>query len=211
MLPRAGSSSMDRHSREYAQGLDRDDELAPFRDQFVISDPDLIYFDGNSLGRMPKEVMPRMESAVEEEWGGRLIRGWNDGWWEAPGRIGDLLAPLLGAAAGQVVVGDQTSVNLFKLAVAALKLRPSRRRIVTDALNFPSDLHILQGIVDLLDRGHEIVRIGSLDNNITPDLAALESAINENTALVTLSHVTFKSGYVYDMQHVTELAHQQGA
>ena len=202
---------MDRLSREYAQRLDGEDELASFRDRFVISDPDLIYLDGNSLGRMPREVIARMEAAVEHGWGDRLIRGWNDGWWEAPTRIGDLIAHLLGAAPGQVVVGDQTSVNLFKLAVAALKLRPSQHRIVTDTLNFPSDLYILQGIVDLLDRGHEIVRIGSLDSDITPDLAALDSAINEETALVTLSHVTFKSGYVYNMKRITELAHQHGA
>ncbi len=202
---------MDKLSQEYAEQLDRQDSLAAFRDRFVISDPDLIYLDGNSLGRMPKEVIAVMETAVKDEWGARLIRGWNDGWWEAPARIGEQIAPLLGAAPGQVVVGDQTSVNLFKLAIAALKLRPQRERILTDALNFPSDLYILQGIVDLLGSGHEIVRIGSPDNDITPDIAALESAIDEKTALLTLSHVIFKSGYLYDMQRITDLAHRQGA
>ncbi len=202
---------MDRLSRNYALQLDREDDLAPFRERFVFSDPDLVYLDGNSLGRMPGEVIARMESAVREEWGARLIRGWNDGWWEAPSRIGEQIAPLLGAGSEQVIVGDQTSVNLFKLVAAALKLRPARRRIVTDALNFPSDLYILQGIVDVLDRGHEIVRIGSPDGDITPDIAALESAIDEDAALVTLSHVTFKSGYLFDMRHVTALAHRKGA
>ena len=201
---------MDKLLREHAMYLDQEDELAPFRDAFVISDPDLIYLDGNSLGRLPKGVIPRMKAAVEHEWGARLIRGWNEGWWEAPGRVGDKLATLLGAAPGEVIVGDQTSVNLFKLATAALRLLPERRRIVTDTLNFPSDLYILQGIVDLLGGRHEIIRIGTRDDDITPDLAALESAIDRDTALVTLSHVTFKSGYLHEMQHITDLAHRMG-
>ena len=202
---------MDKLSREFARQRDREDQLGSYREQFIIADPELIYLDGNSLGRMPKDVIARMDRAVKEEWGERLIRGWNEGWWEAPRRIGELIAPLIGAAPGQVVVGDQTSVNLFKLAMAALKLRPTRRRIVTDTLNFPSDLYVLQGIVDVLDRGHEIIRIDSTDNDITPNLAALEAAIDEQTAVVTLSHVTFKSGYLYDMQHITDLAHRNGA
>jgi len=152
-----------------------------------------------------------MRQAVEEEWGTDLIRGWNKGWWDSPARIGDKIASLLGATEGQVVVGDQTSINLFKLAAAALTLQPQKKRIVTDTFNFPSDLYILQGIVRLLGNQHEILRIGASDNDITPDLAALETAINEDTALVTLSHVTFKSGYLYDMAHITELAHHKGA
>ncbi len=202
---------MDMGSRADASELDRQDELASFRESFLISDPDLVYLDGNSLGRLPRDVIPRMQQALADEWGSRLIRGWNDGWWNAPARLGDLIAKLVGAAPGQVTVGDQTSVNLFKLVVSALKLRPDRRRIVTDTLNFPSDLYILQGVADLLNCAHEIVRIGSQDDDITPDLAVLESAIDERTALVTLSHVTFKSGYLYDMRHLTQLAHQRGA
>src|SRR5512138_3240212 len=118
-------------SPEFAEQLDRQDRLARFREQFVVNDPDLIYLDGNSLGRMPKPVIARMKRAVEQEWGTDLIRGWNQGWWEAPARIGDKIASLLGAAPGQVVVGDQTSVNLFKLATAALRLQPEKKRIVT--------------------------------------------------------------------------------
>src|SRR4030095_5711925 len=102
-------------SREFALQLDQQDSLASYRDQFVINDSDLIYLDGNSLGRMPKLVIERMKRAVEEEWSTDLIRGWNKGWWEAPTRIGEKIASLLGAADGQVVVGDQTSINLFKL------------------------------------------------------------------------------------------------
>jgi kynureninase len=216
---------------DFAKQLDQQDKLASYREQFVSNDPDLIYLDGNSLGRLPKSVVERMKKAVEEEWGTDLIRGWNKGWWESPTRIGDKIGSLLGAAEGQVVVGDQTSINLFKLATAALTLQPKKKRIITDTFNFPSDLYILQGIAELLTPsptraersgakskrgegrggGYEIVRIGAQDDDITPDLAALENAINDDTALVTLSHVTFKSGYLYDMAYITELAHRRGA
>ncbi|HJR81157.1 MAG TPA: kynureninase [Anaerolineales bacterium] len=198
-------------SREFAEQLDQQDSLASYRERFAVSDQDLIYLDGNSLGRLPKSVVERMKKAVEEEWGTDLIRGWNKGWWESPSRIGDKIGALLGAAEGQVVVGDQTSINLFKLATAALTLQPQKKRIITDRFNFPSDLYILQGIVKLLGDHYEIVRIGASDNDITPDLAALEGAINDDTVLVTLSHVTFKSGYLYEMAHITELAHRKGA
>jgi kynureninase len=198
-------------SPDFAKQLDQQDSLASYREQFVANDPDLIYLDGNSLGRLPKSVIERMKKAVAEEWGTDLIRGWNKGWWASPARIGDKIGSLLGAAEGQVVVGDQTSIDLFKLASAALTLQPQKKRIITDTFNFPSDLYILQGITKLLGNQHEILRIGAQDDDITPHLAALESAINENTALVTLSHVTFKSGYLYDMAHITELAHRKGA
>ena len=195
----------------FAKKFDAHDPLASYREQFVVNDPDLIYLDGNSLGRLPKAVIKRMQKAVEEEWGTDLIRGWHKGWWESPTRIGEKIALLLGGAEGQVVVGDQTSINLFKLATAALTLNPEKKRIVTDTFNFPSDLYILQGIVNLLGNRHEIIRVGAQDNDITPDLAALEAAITGDTALVTLSHVTFKSGYLYDMAYVTELAHRKGS
>ena len=198
-------------SLEFAQQLNQQDPLASYREQFFVKDPDLIYLDGNSLGRLPKSVVERMKKAVEEEWGTDLIRGWNKGWWESPTRIGDKIASLLGAAGGQVVVGDQTSINLFKLSAAALTRNASRKQIITDTFNFPSDLYILQGINHLLNNRHEIIRIGAHDDDITPDLAALEAAIDDDTALVTLSHVTFKSGYLYDMAHITELAHRKGA
>jgi kynureninase len=198
-------------SPDFATQLDEQDSLALYREQFVASDSDLIYLDGNSLGRLPKSVVERMKQVVEQEWGTDLIRGWNKGWWESPARIGDKIGSLLGAAEGQVLVGDQTSINLFKLATAALTAQPAKKRIITDTFNFPSDLYILQGINNLLGNRHEIIRIGASDNDITPDIAALESAIDENTSLVTLSHVTFKSGYLYDMARITELAHHQGA
>ena len=212
-------------SSEFAKHLDSTDPLASYREQFVITDPDLVYLDGNSLGMMPKVAQQRAKQVIEGEWGNDLIRGWNKGWWDAPQRVGDKIGQLIGAAEGQTLVSDTISLNLFKLATAALTLQPNKTRIITDTFNFPSDLYILQGIANLLGsespsprgrgaRGegdYEILRIGAIDDDITPDIAALESTINEDTALVTLSHVVFKSGYLYDMQRITELAHAKGA
>ncbi len=198
-------------SLDFAKQLDSQDPLASYRDQFIIADPDLIYLDGNSLGRMPKVAQERAKQVVGEEWGQDLIRGWNKGWWEAPSRVGDKIGGLIGAREGQTLVSDTVSLNLFKLATSALTLQPTRKRIITDTFNFPSDLYVLQGIKNNHRDRHEIIRIGATDNDITPDIAALESAINEDTALVTLSHVVFKSGYLYDMRRVTDLAHSKGA
>jgi kynureninase len=198
-------------SRSFAEELDTSDPLASYRTRFVISDPNLVYLDGNSLGRMTHASLERVRQVAEKEWGTDLIRGWNENWWEAPVRIGDKIARLVGAAPGQMVACDTVSVNLFKLAAAAVALRPGRTRIVTDLLNFPSDLYILQGLVNSLGNRHTILRIGSTDGDITPDLDALAAAIDDNTALLTLSHVTFKSGYLYEMGEITELAHRHGA
>ena len=198
-------------AREFAQQLDTHDRLAAIRNEFVIHDPNLIYLDGNSLGLLPKAAQAKARQVVEEQWGVDLIRRWNKGWWDSPARVGDKIGQLIGAAAGQVLVNDTVSLNLFKLAAAALTLQPSKIRIITDTFNFPSDLYILQGIRQTFGGRHEIISIGASDNDITPDLAALETAIDENTALVTLSHVTFKSGYLYDMQRISELAHKKGA
>lgn len=198
-------------SRDFALQLDSQDKLASFKEAFVIPNPSLVYFDGNSLGAMPKAAQQKSRQIVDEQWGKDLIRGWNKGWWEAPSRVGDKIGSLIGAAQGQTLVGDTVSVNLFKLATSALTLQPNRTRIITDTFNFPSDLYILQGINQTLGNRHEIIRIGASDNDITPDLAALKAAIDENTALVTLSHVVFKSGYMYDMQRITDLAHKKGA
>jgi kynureninase len=198
-------------SPNFAQQLDQQDSLASFREQFVFNDPDLIYLDGNSLGMMPKAARERSRQIVDEQWGTDLIRGWNKGWWDAPHRIGDRIGQVIGAAPGQTVVGDTVSINLFKLATSALTLQPGRTKIITDTFNFPSDLYILQGIRQTLGNRHTITSVGATDNDITPDIASLESAIDDNTALVTLSHVVFKSGYIYDMQYITELAHARGA
>ncbi|MGE5378628.1 MAG: kynureninase, partial [Bacteroidota bacterium] len=198
-------------SLDFAQQLDYQDPLVSFREQFVFNDPDLIYLDGNSLGMMPKAARERSRQVVDEQWGTDLIRGWNKGWWEAPQRIGDKIGRIIGAAPGQTIVGDTVSINLFKLVTAALTLQPNKTRIITDTFNFPSDLYILQGIKQTLGNRHEILRIGAADDDITPDITSLESAIDENTAIIALSHVVFKSGYMYGMQRLTELAHARGA
>jgi len=185
------------------------DELVEFRDQFVIPDPHLIYLDGNSLGRLPKVTAERL-SVVVDDWGDKLIRGWNADWFDAPQRIGEKIARLVGAAPKQVVITDTTSINLFKLVMAALAQRPGRTKIVSDEFNFPSDLYILQSCVALLGKGHTLHLVRSRDGiSIHPD--DIESAVDENTALVSLSHVAFKSGFMYDGRDVTRLAHNSGA
>ncbi len=194
-------------SPTYALQLDAQDRLASFREAFIITDPNLIYLDGNSLGRTPRVAAEKAKQIVDEQWGRDLIRGWNKGWWDAPARVGDKIGQIIGAAKGQAIICDTVSVNLYKLVMAALAYQPEKKRIVTDTMNFPSDLYILQGCVEQLGNRHEIIRIGSNDNELTPDLAGLESAITEDTALVTLSHVLFKSGYLYDMKRITEMAH----
>ncbi|HET7089461.1 MAG TPA: kynureninase [Anaerolineae bacterium] len=194
----------------YAHELDRQDELARFHDEFVIGDPDLIYLDGNSLGRMPRRSAARIHDVVEREWGRRLIRGWGEGWFTAPQRIGSKVAQLVGARPDEVIVGDSTTVNFFKLVMAALRARPGRVKIVTDDLNFPSDVYVLQSALNLAGPGHrlEIVRSG---DGISVSNEALAEAIDDRTALVTLSHTLFKSGYVYDMPLVTDMAHRADA
>ena len=196
--------------REEARSLDRGDPLARFRGEFVFDGESPLYLDGNSLGRLPKRTAPAVERTVRAEWGSRLVRGWNEGWVDAPRRVGDKLARVLGASPGEVAVSDSTSVNLFKLAVAALRARPGRKTIVTDALNFPSDLYVLGGAADLLGGGIRVAVVPSRDG-IAIDASDLESAITEDTALVSLSHVAYRSGFLHDMAAVTALAHAAGA
>ena len=195
-------------SLEHAQALDSQDSLASFREQFAFPDPTLIYLDGNSLGRLPLPTIALAHDLVERQWGNRLIRTWNEGSWEAPLRIGAKIARLIGAHEDEVIVGDSTSTNLFKLALGALRLNPERDHILTDDLNFPSDLYILQGIVDLLGNRHHIEQLPSHDGIHGAPIA---DALNARTALLTLSHTTFKSAYVYDMKAVTAQAHEAGA
>ena len=193
-----------------ARELDAQDELASFRDKFVIDDPNLIYLDGNSLGRLPKRTVQFMRNAIEQEWGVRLIRGWNEGWIDFPTELGAKIAKLVGAQADEILVTEGTSINLFKLAAAALKARPNRNGVVSDVLNFPSDLYILQGLIDLMGKKHDLKLIPSADGISIAD-EAVEAAIDSDTALVSLTHVAFKSAFMYDMARVTERAHQAGA
>ncbi len=216
-----------------AAALDAADPLAHFRARFVHSGDSadavgvnkagggdgldavraLVYLDGNSLGRLPHATRTLLAAAVDEQWGHRLIRSWGEGWFELPERLGNRIGLLLGAQPGEVVVADSTSVNLFKLAVAALRLLssdPQRTRILSDDMQFPSDLYILQGAIELLGGRHTLEILPSPDGIHGP-VDALLATLDERVALVCLSHTVFKSAYTYDMAAVTAAAHAAGA
>jgi kynureninase len=197
-------------SLAYARSLDAQDELAHLRNEFVNTDLDTIYLDGNSLGRLPRRTVQNLQQSVEVDWGDRLIRGWNEGWMALPSMLAGKLASLLSAQTDEICFADSTSVNLFKLAVAALRANPDRKKIVSDVFNFPSDLYILQGVIDLLGQDHQLELVPTQDG-ITIAEEDLKRVIDEDTALVCLSHVVFKSAFLYDMQFVTRLAHDVGA
>jgi kynureninase len=194
----------------FAAELDAQDELAPFRARFLDADPELIYLDGNSLGRLPHAGAALAEELVRAQWGDRLIRGWNEGWFEAPERVGAKIARLIGAHEDEVIVADSTSVNLFKLVVAALRDRAGRRRIVSDDLNFPSDLYVLQGAIELLGGRHELAVVPSEDGVHGP-VEGILARLDGDAALLTLSHTVFKSGYTYDMAALSHAARAAGA
>jgi len=197
-------------SYDLAQELDQQDDLAHFRENFVISDPDLIYLDGNSLGRLPKPAVEHMQQLISHDWGERLIRIWNDGWSDTPTELGAKIADLIGAQPDEVLVCESTSTNLFKLAAAALRARPERHKIVSDVFNFPTDLYIFQGIIDLLGNRHQLELIPSRDS-ITIHPEDIIASLDEDTALLSLTHVAFKSAFMHDMEGITDLAHQVGA
>jgi kynureninase len=190
-----------------ALALDRSDPLAAFRERFHLGDTDLIYLDGNSLGPLPIALLPMLEKVVAEEWGEGLIRSWNERWWDLQMVLGDRLAPLVGAAAGEVIISDSTSVNLYKLAMAALSAGGKRRKTVTDDANFPTDLYVLSGVAETMGGSLDVVAV---DGAVSP-VDAIAAAVDHDTALVALSHTTFKSGYTYDLAELTSLAHRAGA
>ena len=192
------------------EALDQRDPLAAFRNRFIIDDPQLIYLDGNSLGRLPRETSTRLREVIDAEWGHGLVRSWNAHWMALPRRIGGKIAQLIGADPDEVVIADATSVNLFKLVLAALRARPGRKKIVTDDLNFPSDVYVLQAAVNLMGDDYQLEIVPSPDG-LTVASGDLQAAIDANTALVELSHTTFKSGFIHDMNEVTAIAHQHGA
>jgi len=194
--------------RLWAEALDAADPLAAFRDRFVIADPAVVYLDGNSLGRLPKATRERLRSAIDEEWGGRLIGGW-DSWIDLARQAGDVLATgVLGVRPGEVVVSDSTSVNLYKLGAAALDACPDRHVIVTDDDNFPTDRYILEGLAAA--RG---LRLRLVPTNIDAGLstAAVADALDDDVALVCLSHVAYRSGACADVVAITAAAHRVGA
>jgi kynureninase len=194
--------------RSYAEDLDAADPLAGFRDRFVRDDPVPVYLDGNSLGPLPRATRDRIAEVVAQEWGSGLVRSWHR-WIGLPGQVGDLLGEhLIGAAPGQVAVCDSTTVNLYKLTCAALDARPGRRVIVTDDDNFPTDRYVLQGIAE--QRGYELRMIRTdLDQGL--DTGALREAVDSGTALVSLSHVAYRSGALADMAAITGIIHEAGA
>ncbi|MBT8211633.1 MAG: kynureninase, partial [Acidimicrobiia bacterium] len=162
--------------------LDAADPLRGFVDEFVVDDPDLIYLDGNSLGRLHPAVADAVERATRTEWGDGLVRSWSH-WIDGPRRVGDLIGSLIGAGPGQTLIADQTSLNLYKLAWAAVEVQTPRNVIVTDAGNFPSDHYVL----DAVARHHG----GTL--RAVDTITDLTEAIGNDTALVSLSHVDFKT------------------
>ncbi len=195
-------------TRSEAVELDSADALSVLRSRFVVDDPGLIYLDGNSLGRLPVETPTRLENLVRHEWGAQLIRGWNSGWMDLPFVAGDLIGGIIGARNGEVVVADSTSVNLFKLAAAAVQLGQPRRKIITDNLNFPSDLYVLQGLRKFYP-ALEFIVVPS--DGVHGPADAIVDLIDDDTALVTLSHTAFKSGYVYDIEAINQVARRHGA
>ncbi|WP_462280327.1 kynureninase [Salinivirga cyanobacteriivorans] len=200
---------MDIFSAKYAQEFDERDPLKPYRIKFELNDADLIYLDGNSLGALPKATPDRIKQVIDKEWGDRLIRSWNEGWYDRSQKIGAKIAQLIGAQPDEVIVADSTSVNLFKLAYGALKLQKGRSKIISDQLNFPSDIYLLQGLIDLFGQKHKLELAKSSDG-MSISNEEIEALLDDDTALVTLSHVVFKSAYMYDMKTITERVHEHG-
>jgi kynureninase len=179
-----------------ARKLDRDDPLAAYRKLFALPDG-IIYLDGNSLGALPKSVAPRMAAVVAEEWGRDLITSWNvHDWIDLPRRVGNKIAPLIGAEPGTVVAADSTSINIFKLLSVALQQRPERRVILTEAGNFPTDVYVADGLAALT--GHEL-----LSGDLTQ--------IGQEVAVVLVTEVNYRTGARHDMGELTRRAHDAGA
>jgi kynureninase len=188
--------------RRWFEERDRLDPLSAFREEFSLG-KELVYLDGNSLGALPKRVLNRVSRVIQTEWGCDLIGSWTDNrWMELPSIIGDKIAKLIGANAGEVIVCDSTSVNLFKVLSAALTRSPSRHVILSDRTNFPTDLYIARGVISTVGRNVEM-------RLVDPD--ELEEQIDSDVAVLFLTHVNFRNGARYDMKHITKLAHDVGA
>jgi kynureninase len=195
-------------TRNDCLALDHEDALAPLRRHFDLPEG-VIYLDGNSLGARPAAALARAQDVIAREWGVDLIRSWNTaGWFDLPKRLGNRVAPLIGARDGEVVVSDTTSLNLFKALAAALHMQAdgdngARRVIVTERSNFPTDIYMAQGLSSWLDRGYQVRLVDSVDE--------LAGAIDADTAVVMLTHVNYRSGYQHDMRAQSAHAHAQGA
>ena len=199
--------------RQYALDLDAKDPLAKYREQFVITDPTMCYLDGNSLGRLPKQTIKVINDFLIDDWGAKVVEGWND-WIDQAQVTGDLIGrATLGAASGQVLACDTTSVNFYQLVGAALAARPGRKTIIVDAANFPTDRYILQGLAKT--HGLKLITIdnespGSAEHErITPEI--LEKYLSEDVAFVTLEVIQYRSGARTDIKAITDLARKYGA
>ena len=187
---------------------DAQDALAPLRAHFALPEG-VIYLDGNSLGAAPAAAMARARQVIGEEWGQGLIRSWNTaGWFDMPRRLGDRIAPLIGAAGGEVVVTDSTSINVFKALAGALHMQAgrahgARRVIVTERGNFPTDVYMAQGLAAWLAQGYSV--------RLADSAAELAGAIDGDTAVVLLTHVNYRTGYQHDMARISAHARAQGA
>lgn len=189
-------------SRSAIAARDASDPLAAYRDRFALPDG-VIYLDGNSLGALPRKTAARLSRAIKREWGVGLIRSWNDAdWVNAPRRIGDKIARLIGAAPGEVVVADSTSVNLFKALTAACSLNPDRTVILSEAGNFPTDAYMMQGLA-AFSGGRLCEKLVSRD--------AVLDALDATTAVLLLTQTHYKSGQVWDLAETTRRAHDAGA
>ncbi len=194
--------------KQKALEFDKNDKLAPFRNQFVIGDE--IYLDGNSLGRLPKKTIEISTNLIKNQWGKRLIRSWNEHWIQLPNKVAAKIAQIVGARPDEIFVGDSTSINFYKLAFAAISFQNNRSKIITDSLNFPTDIYVLQGLIEQNFKNHSLSIIKS-DDEISISDELIEQVLDENTSLLTLSHVVFKSSYQYDMMKINNLAHKKGA
>jgi kynureninase len=196
-------------SRADAEALDAAEPLREFRSRFVIPDDGTVYLDGNSLGRLPRATVARVDEVVRFQWGERVVRAWDEGWLELPVQVGDLLgSTVLGAAPGQVVVGDSTTVCFYKLASAALDVRGDRREVVIDVDDFPTDRYVIEGLARA--RGLSL-RWAEFDASEGPTPGAVAALMNDQTALVTFSHVSYRSAFVAEMAEINALAHEAGA
>ena len=184
----------------YCKALDQADPLAHCRTRFELPEG-VIYLDGNSLGAMPSAVPARMQRAIQQEWAVGLIRSWNDAdWYPAPQRVGARIAQLIGAAANEVIVADSISVNLFKVLVAAVRMRPGRTKILGELGNFPTDGYIAGGVGELMNTQY-----------VAAESDEILAALDDSVAIVSLTHVNYKTGRVYDMAAITRRAHEVGA